>query len=207
MNTLAKTSARTHPNTGKPNTGKPNTGKRATRAKPVRVAARKRIMTRDGRALILRKIRAEDASALQRGFAHLTTEEVRMRFLHPLSELPHDFAVTLCDLDPRRAVAWVLSDPASVAEPEIHAVARAHFDPVTEQAEFAVIVQQQFCGQGFGSLLLRRVIDDARRLGAIEIWGDILLDNAAMHHLCDSFGFQRSMVPHHPGVQRAMLTL
>ncbi len=197
MSTLAKTSPRTYP----------NIGKRDPRAQPVRVAARKRIMTRDDRALILRKIRAEDATALQRGFAQLTTEEVRMRFLHPLSELPRDFAVSLCDLDPRRAVAWVLADPANVAEPEIHAVARAHFDAVTEQAEFAVIVQQQFCGQGFGSLLIQRVIDDARRLGAVEVWGDVLLDNAAMHHLCDRFGFQRSMVPHNPGVQRAMLAL
>lgn len=197
MSTLAKTSPRTHP----------NIGQRDARAKPARVAPRKRITTRDGRPLILRKIRADDVAALQRGFAQLTTEEVRMRFLHPLSELPRDFAVTLCDLDPRRAVAWVLADPATVPEPEIHAVARAHFDAVTKQAEFAVIVQQQFCGQGFGSLLLQRVIDDARRLGAVEVWGDILLDNAAMHHLCDSFGFQRSMVPHNPGVQRAMLAL
>ena len=157
--------------------------------------------------LASRGLRQYLATCLQRGFSHLTAEEVRMRFLHPLSELPRDFAVTLCDLDPRCAVAWVLADPANVAEPEIHAVARAHFDAVTEQAEFAVIVQQQFCGQGFGSLLLQRVIDDARRLGAVEVWGDVLLANAAMHQLCDSFGFQRSMVPHNPGVQRAMLAL
>jgi acetyltransferase len=164
-------------------------------------------MGRDGRELVLRQIRADDVVALQRGFAHLSPEEVRMRFLHPLSELPHDFALSLCDLDPLLAVAWVLADTDSVAEPEIHAVARAHLDPVTEQAEFAIVVQHQFCGQGFGNLLMRRVIKDARRLGACEVWGDILLDNVAMHHLCDRFGFSRSMVPHNPGVQRAMLSL
>lgn len=196
MSTLAKTSTRTYPNIA------PRDG-----ARPLRADTRERIMTRDGRELVLRQIRADDVAALQRGFTHLSAEEVRMRFLHPLNELPQVLAENLCDLDPNRAVAWVLADPDGVAEPEIHAVARAYVDAVTEQAEFAVVVQQQFCGQGFGTLLTQRVIEDARRLGAVEVWGDILLDNAAMHNLCDSFGFERHMVPHHPGVQRATLAL
>ena len=196
MDTLAKTSRRTYANIA----SRPST-------KPARKETGRRIITRDGHELVLRQIRADDVAALQRGFAHLSAEEVRMRFLHPLTELPHALAASLCDLDPSRAVAWVLADPDDVAEPEIHAVARAHVDAVTEQAEFAVVVQRQFCGQGFGTLLTQRVIDDARRLGAVEVWGDILLDNAAMQHLCDSFGFQRHMVPHHSGVQRATLTL
>jgi len=196
MNTLAKTLPGTYPNI-------------AARAgtMPLRADTHERIMTRDGRELVLRRIRANDVAALQRGFAHLSAEEVRMRFLHPLNELPQVLAENLCDLDPNRAAAWVLVDPEDAAEPEIHAVARVYVDAVTEQAEFAVVVQQQFCGQGFGTLLTQRVIDDARRLGAIEVWGDILLDNAAMHNLCDSFGFERHMVPHHPGVQRATLSL
>jgi RimJ/RimL family protein N-acetyltransferase len=189
MNTLAKTSTSTYPNMA------------------ARAGAGERIMTRDGRELALRRIRGGDVAALQRGFTHLSAEEIRMRFLHPLTELPQSFAESLCNLDPQRAVAWVLADPDGAAEPEIHAVARAYLDPATEQAEFAVIVQQQFCGQGFGTLLTQRVIDDVRRLGAVEVWGDILLDNAAMHSLCDSFGFERHMVPHHPGVQRATLAL
>jgi RimJ/RimL family protein N-acetyltransferase len=196
MSTLAKTSARTYPNIEGPGG-----------TQPLRADSRERVMSRDGRELVLRRIRADDVTALQRGFTHLSAEEIRMRFLHPLNELPQVLAESLCDLDPNRAAAWVLADPDGVGEPEIHAVARAHLDAVTEQAEFAVIVQQQFCGQGFGTLLTQRVIDDARRLGAVEVWGDILLDNSAMQNLCDSFGFQRHMVPHHAGVQRATLAL
>ena len=196
MDTLTKTPQRTYPNIP---------GHAGT--KPARAEACKRVVTRDGRELVLRQIRADDVAALQRGFTHLSSEEVRMRFLHPMNELPQVFAESLCDLDSSRAVAWVLADPDGVAEPEIHAVARAHVDAVTEQAEFAVVVQQQFCGQGFGTLLTQLAIEGARRLGAVDIWGDILLDNAAMQRLCDSFGFERHMVPHHPGVQRATLAL
>jgi RimJ/RimL family protein N-acetyltransferase len=170
-------------------------------------AAQEPIATRNGRKVILRQIRADDVVALQRGFAHLTPDEVRMRFLHPLNELPREFAISLCDLDARFAVAWVLADPDAVAEPEIHAVARVHLDPVTEQAEFAIVVQQEFTGQGFGNLLMRRMIDSARQLGAVEIWGDILLDNAAMLHLCERLGFRHHLVPHNPGVQRVTLAM
>ncbi len=165
------------------------------------------IPLRDGRNLVLRHIRADDVIALQRGFAHLTPDEVRMRFLHPLNELPRDFAVSLCDLDPRYAVAWVLADADDIAEPEIHAVSRVYLDSVTEQAEFAVVVQGAFAGQGFGTLLMKRTLQSARELGAIEVWGDILLDNAGMSRLCEKLGFKHSLVPHNPGVQRVTLSL
>jgi GNAT superfamily N-acetyltransferase len=157
--------------------------------------------------LALRQIRADDVAALQRGFMHLTPDEVRMRFLHPLTELPRDLAVHFCDLDPRYAVAWVLADPDTVAEPEIHAVARVHLDPVTEQAEFGLIVQKSIAGQGFGKLLLERAIESARNLGAVEVWGDVLLENSVMLDLCGKLGFTHSIVAHNPGVQRVRLAL
>jgi GNAT superfamily N-acetyltransferase len=165
------------------------------------------IVTRDGRKLVLRHIRADDVAALQRGFARLSRDEVRLRFLHPLNELPVELAVSLCDLDPRYAVAWVLADPDDVADGEIHAVARVHMDPATEQAEFAIIVQQEICCQGFGHALMLRTIDDARRLGAVEIWGDVLLDNAAMLRLCEKLGLGHTTVAHNPGVRRVTLAL
>ncbi|MDR3387099.1 MAG: GNAT family N-acetyltransferase [Rudaea sp.] len=195
MNTLAKTSPRTYPNID------------THKVDSVPAATGEHVMTRDGRKLVLRRIRADDVAALQRGFAHLSPEEVRMRFLHPMAELPRDLAVSLCDLDPRYAVAWVLADPDGAPDAEIHAVARAYLDPVTEQAEFAPVVQQDISGQGFGTLLMKRVIDDMRRLGATELWGDILLDNAAMLSLCDTLGFEHTQVPHNAGVQRVILSL
>jgi len=46
------------------------------------------VRTRDGRTLLLRDIRPDDVDALRRGFADLTAEEVRLRFLHPLNDMP-----------------------------------------------------------------------------------------------------------------------
>src|SRR6185312_16590573 len=128
---------------------------RHSRARPQSPAAAggELVTTRDGVQLLLRTIHPGDVPALQRGFSHLTPDEVRMRFLHPLTELPEPLAQRLCNLDEETEVAFVLVDPPPAQEPEIHAVARAHVDPVTLAAEFALIVQRRFAGQGLGTLL------------------------------------------------------
>lgn len=165
------------------------------------------VQAADGTALVLREIRPDDFQALQRGFRNLTPDEVRMRFLHPLTDLVEPVARRMCDLDPKTAVAFVLADPPQVREPELHAVARAYIDPATLAAEFAIIVQHRFAGQGFGTLLLHRLIDACRARGAVEMWGDVFLDNGAMLELCERFGFDRNSQLHDPGVIRVRLDL
>jgi acetyltransferase len=184
--------------------------RRSERRSPQRDGG-ERLTTRDGTPLVLRAIRADDVEALQRFFNRLTPEEVRLRFLHPLNELPDAFAHQLCELDPAVAFAWVLAtpdDPASADLPiEIHAVARAHLDPVLDQAEFAIVVEGHFARQGLGTLLMQRTIASARKLGAVELWSDVLLENQAMLDLCEKLGFQRGMSLNNPGVIRVSLAL
>src|SRR6516165_12830491 len=44
------------------------------------------VHTRDGRAFLMRHIQRNDVDALRRGFDSLTPEEIRFRFLHPMTE-------------------------------------------------------------------------------------------------------------------------
>jgi len=159
-------------------------------------------LTHEGMRLILRDIHPDDFEALQRGFAGLTAQEVRYRFLHPITELPEALARKLCDIDREHAVALVLIDPPSAKEPEIHAVARAFIDPVTLSAEFALVVQHQLAGHGVGTLLMRRLMEACRALGATELWGDVLAENGAMLELCEHLGFSRYPAFDDPGVIR-----
>jgi GNAT superfamily N-acetyltransferase len=189
--------------------------------KPAALPEGELIATRDGRGLMLRSIHADDVDALRRGFSGLTAEEVRMRFLHPMTELPEALAHALCDLDPDVAIAFVLVDPPGAgtatlagraglpddAAPEIHAVARAYIDPVTLAAEFALVVQHRYAGQGLGTLLMQRLIAACRARDAVEIWGDVLAENGAMLELCDHLGFSRHSAFQDPGVVRVTLTL
>ena len=163
------------------------------------------VITHDGVRLLLRDIHPDDVQALQRGFAGLTAQEVRFRFLHPITELPEALARRLCDIDRERAVALVLIDPAETKAPEIHAVARAFVDPVTQSAEFGLVVQHRFAGHGVGTLLMQRLTAACRTLGAVELWGDVLLENSAMLELCDHLGFSRHPAFDDPGVIRVRL--
>jgi len=159
-------------------------------------------ITHEGVRLILRDIHPDDFEALQRGFAGLTAQEVRYRFLHPITELPEALARKLCDIDREHAVALVLIDPPSAKEPEIHAVARAFIDPVTLSAEFALVVQHQRAGHGVGTLLMERLIEASRTLGPTELWGDVLAENGTMLELCEHLGFSRRPAFDDPGVVR-----
>jgi GNAT superfamily N-acetyltransferase len=182
---------------------------RESRGPPAAAAASagEPVRTRDGRILILRDIHRDDVEALRRGFSHLTPEEVRLRFLHPLTELPPDMALQFCDIDAAHAVALVLIDPDAPSGAEIHAVARAYVDPATLAAEFALVVQHSFAGQGLGTLLMQRLFDRCRALGAVEIWGDVLAENGAMLELCANLGFQQHSLFGDPGIQRVTLAL
>lgn len=174
---------------------------------PDQAATGEAVRLKDGRTLLLRPIRADDVAALQRGFSELTPEEVRLRFLHPVTELPEAVARSLCDIDPASAIAFVLIDPPDTPLPSIHAVARAYIDPVTLGAEFALVVQHSFAGQGIGTLMMERLITACRERGASEIWGDVLSDNGAMIELCDHLGFQRHSVFQEPGITRVTMAL
>jgi len=174
----------------------------ADSAKPAPPSAEGEIfITHDGVRLILRDIHPDDFEALQRGFAGLTAQEVRYRFLHPITELPEALARKLCDIDREHAVALVLIDPGA-KEPEIHAVARAFIDPVTLSAEFALVVQHQLAGHGVGTLLMERLMEASRALGATELWGDVLAENGSMLELCEHLGFSRRPAFDDPGVIR-----
>jgi acetyltransferase len=144
---------------------------------------------------------------LRRGFSGLSAEEVRLRFLHPMTELPEAFAIALCDIDPQHAVAFVLIDGPDTPDPEIHAVARAFIDPVTLAAEFALVVQHRYAGQRLGAMLMQRLIDACHDRGAIEMWGDVLSENGAMLELCDFLGFSRHSVFQEPGIVRVTRAL
>lgn len=165
------------------------------------------VLTRDGRTFLLRDIHPDDVEALQRGFAELTPEEIRLRFLHPLTDLPPLMAKEFCSIDTAHAVALVLIDPANSAEPTIRAVARAYIDPATLGAEFALIVQHSLAGQGLGTMLMQRLIEASRKRGATEMWGDVFSENGAMLELCDHLGFARHSVYHDPGIVRVTLPL
>ena len=144
----------------------------------------------------MRPVRPEDAPAFTELGAHLSLEDVRMRFFTPYHTLPPILLARLTQIDYDREMAFVLFDSNGAAT----AVARLEEDPEGQRAEFAVLVRTDLKGHGIGKALMKKLIEYASAKGIVEIWGDVLFENAAMVGLCNDLGF-RILPPSH-GVVR-----
>jgi acetyltransferase len=161
----------------------------------------------DGRRPRLRPIRPEDEPALVAASRQLSPEAVRLRFFAPLKELTHEAAARLTQIDYDREMALVLAGHGPAGAAELHAVARIAADPDKERAEFAVAVRDDVTGRGLGTLLVRRLIDHARRRGLGELFGHVLRENARMLGICRRLGFREEADPAAPWATVARLAL
>lgn len=161
----------------------------------------------DGRNFLLRPVRPEDEPAFHAAFAKLSTEEIRMRFLHPIKGLTHATAARLTQIDYDREMALVLTRQAEDSSGEIYGVVRLMADPDKERAEFAIIIGSPLIGMGIGSLMMRRMIDYARNQGIREIVGYVLRENRRMLKLAEVFGFIVTPAVNDPAVVQVSLPL
>lgn len=157
-----------------------------------------KVQIRDGRELWLRPIRSTDIEGIQRCFTRLSVDEIRMRFMYYMRELPPPMARSLCRIDPDIEAANVLVDDA-VNPTEIRGVGRFYHDLTCNQAEFAVLVEKAWTGFGLGALLMSRLVDESRRRGIERLWGYVLIENRPMLDLCRQLGFKRRAMQGDPG--------
>jgi len=161
----------------------------------------------DGQTLLLRPIRPEDKRAYVKLFESLPPEDIAMRFLSPMKALPDSLATRLTQIDYKREMALVLVDKSGSGETELLGGVRFSADPNNESAEFAILLRRDMTGMGLGPMMMRRIIECARKRGIKEIFGEVLSENDPMLKLCRALGFKLERMPDEPGVILASLTL
>jgi acetyltransferase len=149
----------------------------------------------DGRALHLRPILPEDEPALQALVQRMPAEDRRLRFFQPIKELTHDMAARLTQLDYDREMAFVITGPGLAGKADIWGVVRMNADPDLERAEYAIAIDRAMTGIGLGPMLMRCIIEYARKRGIREIYGEVLRENDPMLKLNRAFGFTISPLP------------
>lgn len=143
----------------------------------------------DGRIFQLRPTRPEDKEALRKLFAELSHNEIRMRFLHAMSQVPDRQVTQFIRMDYDWEMSFVLAGAGPSNELELFGYVQVISDPDKERSEFAILVRSDLTGKGIGRLLLEHVISHARRRGIREIYGESLVDNKAMLKLASALGF------------------
>jgi RimJ/RimL family protein N-acetyltransferase len=167
----------------------------------------------DGRELLIRPIRPDDAVPLRAGFALMEPGALRHRFDESLgaddaeAPLSEQAAERLTHPDPRREFAIVASEPLPAGEALIGAVARVGVVDDTKRGEFAILVGRFIAGMGLGRHLMRRLVRWARGKQLEELYGDVAEDNQPMLALAQSLGFRREDDAPAPGFVRVVLAL
>jgi acetyltransferase len=136
----------------------------------------------------LRRIRPDDAAALQDFVRALSPASRYLRFHAALNELPQATLQAMTCVDQCDHVAFVLTVTEHGAE-RIVGEARYAVSGDGEAAEFGIAVAEAFRGLGLADRLLAALIDAARAAGLRWLVGEVLAGNARMLAFMRRCGF------------------
>jgi acetyltransferase len=142
----------------------------------------------DGRVIVIRPIRPDDQERLRASHARLSALTRYRRFLSSKPNLSSADATYLSVIDGCDHYALVATYPSAVDEETIIGVARFVRSPEDPRvAEFAIVVGDDWQGQGVGRELMGRLVDAAVTRGVDHFEATMLVDNLAIRRLCEQF--------------------
>jgi RimJ/RimL family protein N-acetyltransferase len=132
----------------------------------------------------VRPICPSDADALLRFHHKLSSRAITLRYFYPHSELSVAEVMHLTEVDGCDRVALVVE-----REGELIAVGRYERLDVGDMAEVAFVVADAFQNQGIGTILLRRLASQARKVGISRFIAEVMVENVAMLTVFHQAGF------------------
>jgi len=154
----------------------------------------------------IRPLRWSDGENLKRLLANLSDESRYMRFLANIKEYTPKQLARLTQIDYHRdmALAAVIGHGD---EEEMIGVSRYMLLPDMKTAEFALVVQDSYQGQGLGARLMQSLFDVARSQQLTAIEGIVHGSNSSMLHLMNRLGFTIEVDPDDHALRRVVKSL
>jgi len=142
----------------------------------------------DGRVIVIRPIRPDDQERLRASHARLSPLTRYRRFLSSKPYLSSADTTYLAVIDGCDHYALVATFAPDGGDETIIGVARFVRSPRDPRvAEFAIVVGDQWQGQGVGRELMGRLVDAAVTRGVERFEATMLADNLAIRRLCERF--------------------
>jgi acetyltransferase len=155
--------------------------------------------TRDGRPVSIRPIRPEDEPALVAFHQTLSERSVSLRYYEPLAleqRVAHERLQRIAFTDYDREIALV-----AVVRERLVGVARLSrirggiaASGEDTDAQFTLLVSDEFQNQGIGTILLERLVQTAQSEGLKRIHAEVLAENLPMRRVCENVGFEADPV-------------
>jgi acetyltransferase len=124
----------------------------------------------------------------------LSERSVYYRYFTPLrveQRIAHERLARLCFIDFDREMALVVEHTdAKTDERQILGVGRLSKLHGANEAEFAIVVSDQWQNQGLGTQLLKMLVQVGRDERLARITASILPDNRGMQQVCRKVGFE-----------------
>jgi acetyltransferase len=148
---------------------------------------------RDGTSLTVRPIRPEDEPLMVKFHLTLSEETVRLRYFGMAKlekRIAHERLTRICfnDYDREIALVAVRQNP-DTKEDEIIGIGRLIKAYNGSEAQFAILISDDFQGHGLGTYLLSRLVEIGRQEGIDRIIGHILPENHLMQRVSRKVGF------------------
>ena len=144
--------------------------------------------------VLIRPIKPEDEPLMVKFHETLSEESVYNRYFQALKlsqRVAHERLTRICFNDYDREIALVaeLKVPKG-EEKQIIGVGRMSKQHGNKEAEFAVLISDEWQRLGLGTELLRRLIEIGRDEKLARLSGMVLDENHAMQHACRNVGFE-----------------
>jgi acetyltransferase len=147
---------------------------------------------KDGTFVNIRPIRPEDEPLMASFHEGLSEHSVYMRYFHALKlshRVAHERLTRICFIDYDREMVLV----AVKREPERQIVGVGRLSKLygSDEAEFAILIKDDYQGLGLGTELLQRLLqvaEDEQDIGSVIAY--MLPENLGMRRIAEKLGFQ-----------------
>jgi acetyltransferase len=141
----------------------------------------------EGWRIFVRPIWPDDDHLIRGLLAHVSKEDLRLRFFDSIKEFSPQFIARLTQLDFTRSMAFAAIDEAGS---EMLGVVWLYFDAIGRTGEYAVLLRSDLKGRGLGWTLMQLIIEYARSEGLSLLCGQVLQENTVMLKMCRELGFK-----------------
>ena len=147
------------------------------------------LLLNDGLQLRLRTIRRNDTEAWAAFISKLSTHSKYLRFHHIIKKMGMEDAQRFCSVDYKDSFALVVE---TLQEGHRDIVATGSYNRLngSNNAEFAVVVEDAFQGKGIGTRIMTGLVKAACDNGITTFECDILTENYEMMAILKDYGFK-----------------
>jgi acetyltransferase len=144
---------------------------------------------KDGSEVLLRPIRPEDEPMWHQLLKNCSQRSIWLRFRYLFKETTHEMATRFCFVDYDRTMA-IVAERDDAGDRQLIGVARLVADADHREAEYAILVADDWQGLGLGNVLTSFCLEICSTWGIDRVYAETTTDNRRMQNILRRHDFK-----------------